>query len=61
MLMVMIQVLNHLLMTDCLTELYFFFNYKVEVEERKAWGQEVKYSSMSVEVEVNNKQITDLK
>lgn len=60
MLTVMVQVLNHLLMTDLSTELHIFY-YKVEVEERKAWGQEVKYISTNVEVEVNNKQITHLK
>lgn len=58
MLMVMVQVLNHLQMTDLLTELLIIYcKYKGEVEDRKAWGQEVKYISMSMEVEINNKQI----
>lgn len=60
MLMAMAQRLNHLLMIGRLTELHIFY-YQVEVEERKAWGQEVIYISTSVEVEVSNKQITDLK
>lgn len=58
MLMVMVQVLNHLQMTDLLTELLIIYcKYKGEVEDRKARGQEVKYISMSMEVEINNKQI----
>lgn len=60
MLMVMVLVLNHVPMTELLTELHiFYYKIKVEVEERKAWGQEVKYISMSVEVEViTNKSLT---
>lgn len=62
MLMVMVQVLSHLQMTDLLAELHiFYYKIKGEVQERKAWGQEVKWISTSMEVEVNNKQITDLK
>lgn len=61
MLIVMVQLLNHLLITDLLTELHiFYYKNKVEVEQREAWGQEAKYISTSVEVEANNKQFTDL-
>lgn len=43
MLMVMVQVLSHLQMTDLLAELHiFYYKNKGEVQERKAWGQEVK-------------------
>lgn len=43
MLMVMVLVLNYVPMTKLLTELHiFYYEIKAEVEERKAWGQEVK-------------------
>lgn len=43
MLWVKVQVLDHLQMTDLSTELHIFdYKNQGEVEEREAWGQEVK-------------------